>query len=63
MEDFQAKLIERKELLNVKDADHNRVMKKEWKNWEDQVDAFRKLGAGLSEASKNKVSPLPPHEN
>jgi len=23
-------------------------------------DAFRKLGAGLSEASKNKVSPLPP---
>jgi len=32
LEDFQAKLIERKELLNVKDADHNRVMKKEWKN-------------------------------
>ena len=60
LEDFQAKLIERKELLNAKDADHNRVMKKEWKNWEDQVDAFKKLGAGLSEASKNKVSPLPP---
>ena len=63
MEDFQAKLIERKELLNVKDADHNRVMKKEWKNLQDQVDSFKKLGAGLSEASKNKVSPLPPPED
>ena len=59
LEDFQAKLKERKELLEAKDADHNRVMKKEWKNLHDQVDAFQKLGAGLSEASKNKVSPLP----
>ena len=63
LEDFQAKLIERKELLNAKDADHNRIMKKEWKNWEDQVDAFKRLGAGLSEASKNKVNPLPPPED
>ena len=63
LEDFQAKLKERKELLDAKDADHNRVMKKEWKNWQDQVDAFKKLGAGLSEASKNKVSPLPPPED
>jgi len=62
LEDFQAKLIERKELLNAKDADHNRVMKKEWKNWEDQVDAFKKLGEGLNKASKNKVNPLPPPE-
>ena len=62
LEDFQAKLIERKELLNAKDADHNRIMKKEWKNWEDQVDAFKKLGAGLNKASKNKVNPLPPPE-
>ena len=63
LEDFQAKLIERKELLNTKDADHNRIMKKEWKNWEDQVDAFKKLGAGLNKASKNKVNPLLPPEN
>lgn len=63
LEDFQAKLKERKELLEAKDADHNRVMKKEWKNLHDQVDAFKKLGAGLSEASKNKVSPLPPPED
>ena len=63
LEDFQAKLIERKELLNTKDADHNRIMKKEWKNWEDQVDAFKKLGAGLNKASKNKVNPLPPPED
>ena len=63
LEDFQAKLKERKELLDAKDADHNRVMKKEWKNLQDQVDAFQKLGAGLSEASKNKVSPLPPPED
>ena len=63
LEDFQAKLIERKELLNIKDADHNRIMKKEWKNWEDQVDAFKKLGAGLNKASKNKVNPLPPPED
>ena len=63
LEDFQAKLKERKELLEAKDADHNRVMKKEWKNLHDQVDAFQKLGAGLSEASKNKVSPLPPPED
>ena len=62
LEDFQSKLIERKELLNAKDADHNRVMKKEWKNWEDQVDAFKKLGEGLNKASKNKVNPLPPPE-
>ena len=38
-------------------------LKKEWKNWEDQVDAFKRLGAGLSEASKNKVNPLPPPED
>ena len=63
LEDFQAKLIERKELLNLKDADHNRIMKKEWKNWEDQVDAFQKLGAGLNKASKNKVNPLLPPED
>ena len=63
LEDFQAKLIERKELLNAKDADHIRIMKKEWKNWEDQVDAFQKLGAGLNKASKNKVNPLLPPED
>lgn len=40
----------------------SRVMKKEWKNWEDQVDAFKKLGEGLNKASKNKVNPLPPPE-
>ena len=58
LEDFQGKLIERKELLDTKDADHKRIMKKEWKNWEDQVDAYRKLGEGLKEASNEKVNVL-----
>ena len=58
LEDFQGKLIERKELLNTRDADHKRIMKKEWKNWEDQVDAYQKLGEGLKEASKEKVNVL-----
>ena len=59
LEDFLAKLKEREKLLDAKDADHFRVMKKERKNLKDQFDAFQKLGAGLSEASKNKLSPLP----
>ena len=58
LEDFQGKLIERKELLNTRDADHKRIMKKEWKNWEDQVDAYQKLGEGLKEASNEKVNVL-----
>ena len=58
LEDFQGKLIERKELLETKDKDHQRSMKKEWKNWEDQVDAYRKLGEGLKEASNEKVNVL-----
>ena len=58
LEDFQGKLIERKELLDQKNADHKRIMKKEWKNWEDQVDAYRKLGEGLKEASNEKVNVL-----
>ncbi len=58
LEDFQGKLIERKELLYTKDADHKRIMKKEWKNWEDQVDAYQKLGEGLKEASNEKVNVL-----
>ena len=58
LEDFQGKLIERKELLDTKDADHKRIMKKEWKNLEDQVDAYKKLGEGLKEASNQKVNVL-----
>ena len=58
LEDFQGKLIERKELLDTRDADHKRIMKKEWKNWEDQVDAYKKLGEGLKEASNEKVNVL-----
>jgi hypothetical protein len=58
LEDFQGKLIERKELLDTRDADHKRIMKKEWKNWEDQVDAYQKLGEGLKEASNEKVNVL-----
>ena len=63
LEDFRAKLIERKELLDAKDADHIRVMKKERKNLDDQIDAYEKLGAGLNEASKSRVNPLPPPED
>ena len=58
LEDFQGKLIERKELLNTRDADHKRIMKKEWKNWEEQVDAYTKLGDGLREASKERFNLL-----
>ena len=58
LEDFQKKLIERKELLETKDADHKRISKKEWKNLEDQVAAFKKLGRGLKEASKKKIDLL-----
>jgi hypothetical protein len=56
LEDFYAKLIEREELLNAKDADHNKVMKKERKNLADQRDAFEKLGKGILQASKEKVN-------
>jgi hypothetical protein len=31
-------------------------MKKEWKNWEDQKDAYNKLGQGLSIASNSRVN-------
>ena len=31
-------------------------MKKEWKNLEDQVSAYRKLGEGLNMASNSKVN-------
>ena len=58
LENFQEKLIERKELLDAKNADHKRIMKKEWKNLEDQVDAYKKLGEGLKEASNQKVNVL-----
>jgi hypothetical protein len=56
LEDFQAQLLERKVLLETKDADHKKIMKKEWKNLEDQVDAYRKLGEGLNMASNSKVN-------
>jgi|APSaa5957512493_1039668.scaffolds.fasta_scaffold09811_3 hypothetical protein len=56
LEDFQTQLIERKTLLETKDSDHKKVMKKEWKNLEDQVSAYRKLGEGLNMASNSKVN-------
>ena len=56
LEDFKEQIIERRELLKIKDADHNKIMKKEWKNWEDQKDAYNKLGQGLSIASNSRVN-------
>jgi hypothetical protein len=56
LEDFQTQLRERKTLLESKDADHKKNMKKEWKNFEDQKDAFIKLGEGLTMASNSKVN-------
>jgi len=56
LEDFKEQIIERRELLKIKDADHNKIMKKEWKNWEDQKDAYNKLGQGLSVASNSRVN-------
>jgi len=58
LEDILKSLKDRKELLDSKDKEHQRIMKKEWKNWEDQVDAVNKLGEGLNEASNEKVNIL-----
>ena len=58
LEDILKSLKDKKELLDSKDKEHQRIMKKDWKNLEDQVAAITKLGEGLKEASNEKVNVL-----
>jgi len=58
LEDILKSLKDKKELLETKDKEHQRIMKKDWKNLEDQVAAITKLGEGLKEASNEKVNVL-----
>ncbi len=55
LEKIKTTLEEKKKLLDEKDKDHRRIMKKEWKNLSDQAEAFNKLGSGLKESSQEKV--------
>ena len=58
LEKIKTTLEEKKKLLDEKDKDHRRIMKKEWKNLSDQAEAFNKLGSGLKESSQEKVTLL-----
>ena len=58
LEKIKGTLEEKKKLLDEKDKDHRRIMKKEWKNLSDQAEAFNKLGSGLKESSQEKVTLL-----
>ena len=58
LEKIKTTLEEKKKLLDEKDKDHRRIIKKEWKNLSDQAEAFNKLGSGLKESSQEKVTLL-----
>ena len=58
LEDMKKTFEDKEKLLLIKEQDHNKIMKKEWKNLKNQVDAFNKLGDGLKEASKERFNLL-----
>ena len=58
LEDIKKTFEDKEKLLLIKEQDHNKIMKKEWKNLKNQVDAFNKLGDGLKEASKERLNLL-----
>ena len=58
LEDLKKTFEDKEKLLLIKEQDHNKIMKKEWKNLKNQVDAFNKLGDGLKEASKERFNLL-----
>ena len=58
LEKIKTTLEEKKKLLDEKDKDHKKIMKKEWKNLSDQAEAFNKLGSGLKESSQERVTLL-----
>ena len=58
LEKIKKTLEEKHILLEEKDKNHKRIMKKEWKNLLDQAEAFNKFGNGLKEASQDNVTLL-----
>ena len=56
LEDFQMKLLERKKLLEERDKNHKRIMKKEMQNLREQSEAFNKFGMGINKTSNKKVN-------
>ena len=58
LEKMKKTIEEKSNLLEEKDKNHKRIMKKEWKNLLDQAEAFNKLGSGLKEASQERVALL-----
>ena len=56
LEEFRDNILEKEEQLNQRNKDHNRQIKKEWKNLNDQKKTFLKLCKGLQTASQTRFN-------
>ena len=56
LEDFRDNILEKEDQLNQRNKDHNRQLKKEWKNLNDQKETFLKLWHGLQDASQTRFN-------
>ena len=56
LEDFRDNILEKEDQLNQRNKDHNRQIKKEWKNLNDQKETFLKLWHGLQDASQTRFN-------
>ena len=56
LEEFRNNILEKEDQLNQRNKDHNRQIKKEWKNLNDQKETFLKLWHGLQDASQTRFN-------
>ena len=56
LEEFRNNILEKEDQLNIRNRDHNRQLKKEWKNLNDQKETFLKLWHGIKTASQTRLN-------